>query len=161
MPVPSQETEEWRYTDLSGFDLDFAPYTPGGRAENLDDVPGDVLAAAGAIGDRAGLQIQHNSEAMLTHLDPALAARASCSATSTRPPRRIPTWSSGTCTRSCRPTARSSSRCTARSAPGGTFLYVPDGRADRPAAADADVPGRGRRRRLPAHADRRRERTRR
>ena len=30
MPVPSQETEEWRYTDLSGFALDFAPYTPWG-----------------------------------------------------------------------------------------------------------------------------------
>ena len=26
MPVPSQETEEWRYTDLSGFALDFAPF---------------------------------------------------------------------------------------------------------------------------------------
>ncbi len=24
MPIPSQETEEWRYTDLSDFDLDFA-----------------------------------------------------------------------------------------------------------------------------------------
>ena len=34
---------------------------------------------------------------------------------------------------------------------GGTFLYVPRRRADRAAAADADVPGRGRRRRVPAH----------
>jgi Fe-S cluster assembly protein SufD len=75
MPIPSQETEEWRYTDLSNFDLDFAPYTPGGRAENLDEVPDHVLAAAGAIGDRAGLQIQHNSDAMLTHVDPVLAGK--------------------------------------------------------------------------------------
>ena len=29
LPMPSQETEEWRYTDLSGFELDFAPHTPG------------------------------------------------------------------------------------------------------------------------------------
>jgi Fe-S cluster assembly protein SufD len=75
MPTPSQETEEWRYTDLSDFALDFVPYTPGGRAETLDEVPDHVLAAAGAIGDRAGLQIQHNSDAMLTHADPALVAR--------------------------------------------------------------------------------------
>ena len=75
MPVPSQETEEWRYTDLSGFELDFAPYTPGGRAANLDDVPAHVLAAAGDVGDRSGLEIQHNSDAMLTHLDPALARK--------------------------------------------------------------------------------------
>ena len=25
LPVPSQETEEWRYTDLSDFELDFVP----------------------------------------------------------------------------------------------------------------------------------------
>lgn len=75
MPTPSQETEEWRYTDLSDFALEFAPYTPGGRAATLDGVPDEVLGAAGAIGDRAGLQIQHNSDAMLTHVDPALVAR--------------------------------------------------------------------------------------
>lgn len=74
LPIPSQETEEWRYTDLSALELDFAPYAVGGRAENLDGVPEHVLAAAGAIGDRAGLQIQHNSDTMVTHLDPALKA---------------------------------------------------------------------------------------
>ena len=75
LPVPSQSTEEWRYTDLSGFALSFDPYTPGGRAANLDEVPDPILAAAGAVGERAGLQVQHNSEVMLTRLDPALAAR--------------------------------------------------------------------------------------
>ncbi len=75
LPTPSQETEEWRYTDLSEFALDFSPYTPGGRAENLDGVPSEILEAAGTIGERAGLQIQHDSDMMLTHLDPALAAR--------------------------------------------------------------------------------------
>ena len=29
MPVPSQETEEWRYTDLSDFELDFEAYSDG------------------------------------------------------------------------------------------------------------------------------------
>ncbi len=75
LPVPSHETEEWRYTDLSTFDLDFSPFTPGARAADLDDVPAEVLAAAGAVGERAGLQIQHNSTVMMTHLDPALAAK--------------------------------------------------------------------------------------
>src|SRR5262249_21701076 len=28
LPIPSQETEEWRYTDLSAFDLDFDPRPP-------------------------------------------------------------------------------------------------------------------------------------
>ena len=73
--MPSQETEEWRYTDLSELRAHFAPYTAGGRTENLDGVPGEVLEAAGDIGERAGLQIQHNSDVMVTHLDPGLAAK--------------------------------------------------------------------------------------
>ena len=75
LPMPSQETEEWRYTDLSDLDLTFGPYTAGGRATSLDDVPGELLAAAGEIGDRAGLQIQHDSDVMITHLAPELAGR--------------------------------------------------------------------------------------
>jgi Fe-S cluster assembly protein SufD len=75
LPMPSQETEEWRYTDLSEFVLDFTPYTPGGRAENLDGVPNEILEAAGEIGERAGLHVQHDSDVMTTHLDPALEAR--------------------------------------------------------------------------------------
>jgi Fe-S cluster assembly protein SufD len=74
-PLPAQTTEEWRYTDMSGFVFDHAPFTPGGRAANLDEVPGEILGAAGAVGDRAGMQIQHNSETMLTHLAPELAAK--------------------------------------------------------------------------------------
>lgn len=74
LPLPSQETEEWRYTDVSGLSFDVAPYTPGGRAADLDGVPGHVLDAAGAVGDRAGLLIQHNSDVMVAHLDPGLAA---------------------------------------------------------------------------------------
>lgn len=73
IPIPSQETEEWRYTDLAGFDLALRPFAEGGHAENLDQVPEEILAAAGEVGDRAGLQIQRNSEVMVTHLDPLLA----------------------------------------------------------------------------------------
>ncbi|HEX5938122.1 MAG TPA: Fe-S cluster assembly protein SufD [Actinomycetota bacterium] len=72
MPLPSQETEEWRYTDLSDFDLDFAAFTPGGTATSLDEVPTDLLGAAGDVQERAGLLIQHNSQTTIAHLDPAI-----------------------------------------------------------------------------------------
>jgi Fe-S cluster assembly protein SufD len=75
LPMPSQETEEWRYTDLEGFDFDLLPFADGGRAENLDDVREEILAAAGKVGERAGLQIQRNSEVVVTHLLPDLKAR--------------------------------------------------------------------------------------
>jgi len=76
LPVPSQETEEWRYTDLSGLDLSaFDPFAGGRKAANLDDIDEGVLEAAGDVGERAGLLIQHNSEAVTAHLDPTLAER--------------------------------------------------------------------------------------
>jgi Fe-S cluster assembly protein SufD len=75
LPIPSQETEEWRYTDLSELDLVFTPWTPGGHADDLDEVPGEVMDAVGAVGERAGLQIQRNSEVLTSHLDPELASR--------------------------------------------------------------------------------------
>ncbi|MGH3372369.1 MAG: SufB/SufD family protein, partial [Nocardioidaceae bacterium] len=76
LPVPSQETEEWRYTDLSALDLDrYAAFTPGRTATTLDDVDEGVLAAAGDVGERAGLLIQHNSDTATVHLDPELAER--------------------------------------------------------------------------------------
>jgi Fe-S cluster assembly protein SufD len=72
MPLPSQETEEWRYTDLSGFELDFAPVTPGRTATSLDQVPMELLREAGPVEHRAGLLIQHNSTTTIAHLDPAI-----------------------------------------------------------------------------------------
>ncbi|MGH2690940.1 MAG: Fe-S cluster assembly protein SufD [Actinomycetota bacterium] len=76
LPVPSQETEEWRYTDLSGYDLGaFAPFAPGKTATNLDEVDERILEAAGEIGDRSGLLIQHNSETAIAHLEPELEKR--------------------------------------------------------------------------------------
>ena len=133
LPMPSQETEEWRYTDLSAFDLSFAPYTAGGRAENLDGVPGELLGATGDIGDRAGLQIQHDSDVMATHLDPALAARGvvftDLDAAAAEHPELVEPH-----LHDLVPTKRS--RFTALHAAfrtGGTFLYVPrDTRVDLP-----------------------------
>jgi Fe-S cluster assembly protein SufD len=75
LPIPSQETEEWRYTDLEGFDFDLRPFAEGGQADNLDDVPDEILASAGTVGERDGLQIQRNSEVVVTHLAPELKAK--------------------------------------------------------------------------------------
>ena len=76
MPVPSPETEEWRYTDLREFDLStFQPFRAEPTSANLDDVAPDILAAAGQVGDRSGLAIQHNSTVVTAHLDPELAAQ--------------------------------------------------------------------------------------
>ena len=80
LPVPSPETEEWRYTDLTGFDLDFVPFAEGGGPEAVNRH--GLLAAAGVAGERAGLQIQRNSEGI-----------------STQQRQRTPSWSSGTSTR--------------------------------------------------------------
>jgi Fe-S cluster assembly protein SufD len=75
LPIPSQQTEEWRYTDLEQLDVEaFTPFAEGGRAATLDEVSDDVLEATGDIGERAGLQIQRNSEVLTTHLDPRLEA---------------------------------------------------------------------------------------
>ena len=74
LPLPAQETEEWRYTDLSELDLgSYRAFAPGGHADTLDDVPAEILDAAGDVGERAGLLIQRNSEPLTSHLDPALA----------------------------------------------------------------------------------------
>ena len=73
MPLPSAETEEWRYTDVS--ELDLATFSLNGEeplAKTLDDVPADLQEAMGDVGDRAGLAVQHNSTLTLAHLEPDL-----------------------------------------------------------------------------------------
>jgi Fe-S cluster assembly protein SufD len=64
MPMPSQETEEWRYTDLSDFDLSFVPHTSGHGS-----------GAPGQPGDLAATLLQHNSSAAMTTSNQDLAAK--------------------------------------------------------------------------------------
>ena len=76
LPMPSPETEEWRYTDLRDFDLQqFVPFSEQPLAPNLDQVHPALLEAAGEVGERAGLQIQHDSTVVTTHIDPELRAK--------------------------------------------------------------------------------------
>ena len=56
LSVPSQETEEWRYTDLSDFALDFVPHVRG---------HGGGAPAPGGAGLAASI-LQHNSSVVMT-----------------------------------------------------------------------------------------------
>jgi Fe-S cluster assembly protein SufD len=56
LPIPSPETEEWRYTDLSDFDLSFVPHSPGHGAATPKP-PAEGLAAT---------LLQHNSSVVMT-----------------------------------------------------------------------------------------------
>jgi len=127
LPIPSQETEEWRYTDLSELDLGFAPFAAGVRAENLDGVDERILQAAGQVGERAGLQIQHNSLIAVTHLDPVLAAKGVILADLDRAAEEHPDLVEPHL-HALVPTSRT--KFTALHGgfrTGGTFVYVPDG----------------------------------
>jgi Fe-S cluster assembly protein SufD len=66
LPMPSQETEEWRYTDLSEFALDFVPHVPG---------HGDTAPRAGDGDQLAGSMVQHNSSIVMTTSGQDLDAR--------------------------------------------------------------------------------------
>lgn len=127
LPIPSQETEEWRYTDLSGLELTFTPFAAGVRAENLDGVDEAILQAAGQVGERAGLQIQHNSIVAVSHLDPVLAAKgvifSDLDLAAREHPELVEPY-----LHALVPTSRT--KFTALHGAfrtGGTFLYVPDG----------------------------------
>lgn len=127
LPIPSPQTEEWRYTDLSDLDLSFAPFASGVKAENLDGVAEEILQAAGSVGERAGLQIQHNSIVAVSHLDPALEAEGVIFTDLDRAAREHPELVDPYL-HALVPTSRT--KFTALHAAfrtGGTFLYVPDG----------------------------------
>lgn len=127
LPIPSPQTEEWRYTDLSGLDLSLAPFAPGVPAENLDGVDERILGAAGSVGERAGLQIQHNSTVAVSHLDPALAAKGVIFADLDRAAREHPELVEPYL-HALVPSSRTMfTALHAAFRTGGTFLYVPDG----------------------------------
>jgi len=75
LPWPDPKSEAWRYTELEGFDLGvYDPLPePHAVAPTLDDVPNDVLAGIGEVGERSGLAIQIDADAVHMTLDPALA----------------------------------------------------------------------------------------
>jgi Fe-S cluster assembly protein SufD len=77
LPWPDPSVEEWRYTELKGFSLDGFDPLPSNhtQAPTLDDVPDEVLAAIGDVGERAGFAVQLDADVVHQTLDPALAAK--------------------------------------------------------------------------------------
>jgi Fe-S cluster assembly protein SufD len=74
---PDPNSEEWRYTDLKGFDLDTLKPAAHAheRVENLDGVPPVVLAALGDVGDRGGLAIQLDADVISVGISDSLRQR--------------------------------------------------------------------------------------
>ncbi|MFM8944169.1 MAG: SufB/SufD family protein, partial [Actinomycetota bacterium] len=127
LPIPSQDTEEWRYTDLSALDLALRPYVEGQRVDALESAPAAIREALADLGPRAGLRVQHDSTTMLATLDPAVAAQGvvfdDLDRVATERPELVEPY-----LHALVPTGRS--KFTALHGAfrtGGTFLHVPDG----------------------------------
>src|SRR5437762_2830862 len=75
-PMPSPETEEWRYTDLRELDLDsFTPFAPEPKVAAIGEVKPDILEAAARTGERSGLAVQHNPTVVAVDLNHDAAGR--------------------------------------------------------------------------------------
>jgi Fe-S cluster assembly protein SufD len=70
LPLPSQETEEWRYTDLSNLDLSFSPHAPGHGAMTTSNQDLDALGVIFCDLDEAADPHAELVEGRLHHLVP-------------------------------------------------------------------------------------------
>jgi Fe-S cluster assembly protein SufD len=77
LPFPDTSMEAWKYTDLKGFSFDAFDPLPESHAPapTLDDVPDEVQAAIGEVGERAGFAVQLDADVVHLTLDPAVAAK--------------------------------------------------------------------------------------
>jgi Fe-S cluster assembly protein SufD len=75
LPMPSPDTEEWRYTDLRDLDLDLEPFAPREPLRTLEEAGQQLSSLLGSTGERAGMVVQHDSTVVWTTLDEAVRAR--------------------------------------------------------------------------------------
>jgi Fe-S cluster assembly protein SufD len=127
---PDPKSEAWRYTELKGFDLGgFDPLPERhAAAPTLDDVPDEVLAALGEVGERSGLGVQIDADVVHMTLDPELARKgvvfATVGATAAAYPDPVrDSLGHGGVSPSEEKFAALSHAFTS----GGTYLYVPRG----------------------------------
>lgn len=76
-PMPDRKSEEWRYTDLAGFDPE--SYSPvsceGERVASIDHLPAPVRTAMESDRERAAVLARHNGCVEHLRIDPDLEAR--------------------------------------------------------------------------------------
>lgn len=77
IPLPSRTDEAWRRTDISALQFeDFAHYHTGSAPVSaVEQLPEALRQTLDLGGERGGLVVQHNSDVVLTWLDPKLAAQ--------------------------------------------------------------------------------------
>lgn len=77
LPMPSTESEEWRYTDVSDLEPgSFRPLSPEAeRAQELSELPGPVRRVLDRDAARSGVAVQVNGGFVHRRLDPELAER--------------------------------------------------------------------------------------
>jgi len=78
IPMPTQQDEEWRRTDISTLKLEeIIPFaTPGYRAKSIDELPEELQEMIGVEQDEeGGLIVQHNSEAVYQQFTEDLARK--------------------------------------------------------------------------------------
>jgi Fe-S cluster assembly protein SufD len=130
LPWPDPSLEEWRYTELRGFDLGaFDPLPPARpAAPTLDEVPEEVLEALGEVGERAGLAVQLDADVVHQTLDPALAAAGVAFTTPSRAAAADPDLVEGVLGRAgASPSEEKFASLAGAFFSGGTFVRVPAG----------------------------------
>jgi Fe-S cluster assembly protein SufD len=125
LPMPSPETEEWRYTDVTDLDLDFAPHTGGGGPEAMTDH--GLGKALGSTGERAGLQVLRNSEVISTRLTDALTEKGVVFTSIDEAARTHPDLVAEHLHSLVGPDRNRFTALHAAFRTGGTFIHVPEG----------------------------------
>lgn len=127
---PSPTLEEWRYTDLRDFDLDaYDPLPPAWPAvSGREELPDGALEGAGAVGDRAGLAVQVDTDVVHRRVAPEIERAGVIFSTVSAAAREHPELvrdvlgSAGVS-----PTDEKLTTLAGAFASGGTFVYVPRG----------------------------------
>lgn len=129
-PRPTPTDEGWRRTDLSGLQMDsFIPYAPADTGiASAAQLPAELQRSVGAVGQRAGLLVQHNSQGAFRELGPELERRGVILSSLDEAVRQHPDLvREYFMTRAATPACSKFEALVAALGTGGAFLYLPQG----------------------------------